>query len=76
VFLSDLSRGERARVQAIETDDRALKNRLSAFGVMRGEVVVLKSLSIGKQTMEIVVGSTTLALRLSEAKMIAVEPLG
>jgi len=39
---------------------------------MRGETLLVKGCSLGKQTMEIEVGSTLIALRADEAKKIEI----
>jgi len=70
--LIDLQKGNRAMIVKIDAD-KVLKDRLNAFGVMRGEELTVKGCSLGKQTMEIEVGSTLIALRADEAKRIEVE---
>ena len=70
--LIDLEKGNRATIVKIHAD-KALKDRLNAFGVMRGEELTVKGCSLGKQTIEIEVGSTLIALRADEAKRIEVE---
>jgi ferrous iron transport protein A len=72
--LNELHKGDRAEIIRIHAD-KALKDRLNSFGVMRGEELTVKGCSIGKQTMEIEVGSTLLALRAEEAEKIEVEKL-
>ena len=72
--LIDLEKGNRATIVKIHAD-KALKDRLNAFGVMRGEELTVKGCSLGKQTIEIEVGSTLIALRADEAKRIEVEVL-
>ena len=71
MVLSDLKKGDRAEIVKIHAD-KALKDRLTSFGVMRGETLWIKGCSLAKQTMEIEVGSTLLALRAQEAKKIEV----
>lgn len=71
MVLSDLRKGNRAEVIQIHAD-KALKDRLNSFGVMRGEMILVKGCSLGKQTMEIEVGSTLIALRADEANKIEV----
>jgi len=71
MFLSDLKKGDRAQIVQIHAD-KALKDRLTSFGVMRGETLWIKGCSLAKQTMEIEVGSTLIALRAQEAKKIEV----
>ena len=70
--LIDLEKGNRAVIVKIHAD-KALKDRLTSFGVMRGEELTVKGCSLGKQTMEIEVGSTLIAVRANEAKQIEVE---
>ena len=70
--LIDLEKGNQATIIKIDAD-KALKDRLNSFGVMRGEELTIKGCSLGKQTIEIEVGSTLIALRADEAKRIEVE---
>jgi len=72
--LHELRKGDKAEIIRIHAD-KALKDRLKSFGVMRGEELTVKGCSIGKQTMEIEVGSTLIALRAEEAEKIEVEKL-
>jgi len=71
MFLSDLKKGESAEIVKIHAD-KALRDRLTSFAVMRGERVTVKGCSLAKQTMEIEVGATLLAVRADEAKKIVV----
>jgi len=72
--LIDLEKGNKATIIRIHAD-KALKNRFNSFGIIRGEVLIVKGCSLGKQTMEIEVGSTLIAVRADEAKLIEVEPI-
>ena len=72
MYLIDLQKGNRATIVKIHAS-KTLKDRLHSFGVMRGEELIVKGCSLAKQTMEIEVGSTLIALRADEAKMIEVE---
>ena len=72
--LTDLTKGNKAKIIKIDAD-KALKDRLNSFGVMRGEELLVKGCSLGKQTMEIEVGSTLIALRRDEAEKIKVEKI-
>lgn len=74
MVLSELHKGDRAEIIKINAD-KALKDRLTSFGVMRGERLLIKGCSLAKQTMEIEVGSTLIALRADEASKIEVERL-
>ncbi len=72
--LTELTKGDRAEIIKIHAD-KALKDRLNSFGVMRGEELTVKGCSIAKQTMEIEVGSTLIAVRADEADKIEVEQI-
>ena len=72
--LTELTKGNRARIIKIHAQ-KALKDRLTSFGVMRGEELLVKGCSLAKQTMEIEVGSTLIALRKDEAEKIEVEKI-
>jgi len=74
MYLIDLKKGNKAEIIKI-TADKILRDRLNSFGVMPGEVLTVKGCSIAKQTMEIEVGSTLIALRADEAGKIEIEPL-
>jgi ferrous iron transport protein A len=72
--LNKLTKGDRAEIVRIHAD-KALKDRLNSFGVMRGEELLVKGCSLAKQTMEIEVGSTLIAVRADEAEKIEVEQI-
>jgi ferrous iron transport protein A len=72
--LTQLTKGERGEIIKVHAD-KPLKDRLNSFGVMRGETLLVKGCSIAKQTMEIEVGSTLIALRRDEAQKIEVKKL-
>lgn len=72
--LIELIKGDRAEIIKINAD-KALRDRFSSFGVMRGEEILVKGCSLAKQTMEIEVGSTLIALRADEADKIEIEKL-
>ena len=70
--LTELTKGDKAKIVKIHAE-KALKDRLSSFGVMRGEELTVKGCSLAKQTMEIQVGATLIAVRADEAEKIEVE---
>lgn len=74
MVLSDLRKGNRAEIVKVHAD-KALRDRLTSFGVMRGEELLIKGCSLARQTMEIEVGSTLIAVRADEAKKIEVEQI-
>ncbi len=71
MLLDKLRKGERGEIVKIHAD-KALRDRFSSFGLMRGEEVAVKACSMARQTMEIEVGATAIALRADEAKKIEV----
>lgn len=72
--LLELKEGNKATIIKIHAE-KALKDRLNSFGVMKGEEISIKGTTLAKQTMEVEVGSTLIALRADEAKRIEVEML-
>ena len=72
--LTELTKGNKAEIVKI-TADKALKDRLNSFGVMKGEELLIKGCSLAKQTIEIEVGSTLIALRKDEAEKIEVKQI-
>jgi ferrous iron transport protein A len=72
--LSELHKGDHALIVRIDAD-KPLKDRFASFGIMRGEEIVVKACSIARQTMEIEVGSTAIALRAEEAERIEVDKI-
>jgi ferrous iron transport protein A len=72
--LIDLKKDDKVIIIKIHAE-KALKDRLNSFGIMKGEELVVKGYSLGKQTVEIKVGSTYIALRANEAQKIEVEKI-
>ena len=72
--LTELKKGNRATIVKIDAP-KELKARLNSFGVMKNEELTVKGCSLAKQTMEIEIGSTLIALRANEAKLIEVEKI-
>lgn len=72
--LDELNKDDRALIVRIHAD-KALKERLHSFGIMRGEELVVRGCSLAKQTIEIEVGGTLIALRAEEAEKIEVEKI-
>lgn len=74
MVLTDIRKGDKAEIVKINAD-KALKDRLTSFGVMRGEILLVKGCSLARKTMEIEVGSTLIALRAEEAEKIEIEQI-
>jgi ferrous iron transport protein A len=74
MLLNELHKGDKAIIVRIDAD-KTLRDRFASFGMMRGEEITVKACSIAKQTIEIEVGATSIALRAEEAKRIGVEKI-
>ena len=72
VMLSEMNPGEQGIVSKIDAQGE-LKQRLFSLGLRKGSQIKMKASSIAKSTLEVEVGSTLLALRYEEAKMIQVK---
>ncbi len=70
--LSELQKGECGKIISIDTDS-ILKSRFSSFGITRNSLVYVIEQTISKNTIEIKINNTKIALRLSEANTIEVE---
>jgi ferrous iron transport protein A len=74
MILSELHKGDKALITKLNAD-KVLRDRFASFGIMPGEDVSIKECSLARQTIEIEVGSTIVALRKEEADKILVKPL-
>ena len=72
--LVELKKGNKAKIVKINADS-ALRDRLNSMGVMKGEQLIVRGCSLAKQTMEIEIEGTLIALRSDEAKKIEVEKI-
>jgi len=72
--LNELHKGDKAIIKQVDAK-KALRDRFASFGIMRGEEITVKACSLARQTMEIEVGSTIIAMRADEAKNIEVEKI-
>ena len=70
--LTELQINQRAIVKKIDCNDE-LKQRFYSFGVIKGAEIFIQNVSLAKNTVEIVVEDTSIALRSEEAKSIEVE---
>ncbi|MCB4747513.1 MAG: ferrous iron transport protein A [Sulfurovum sp.] len=70
--LNQLHKGDKAEIIKIHAN-KVLKDRLNSFGIIRGEELTVKGCSIGKQTMEIKIDNTLIALRAEEAEKIEIK---
>lgn len=72
--LSEIEKGGCAKIIKINCEP-ILKSRFSSFGITRGATVYIIEQTISRNTIEIRINSTSIALRLSEAKLIEVEQI-
>lgn len=72
--LDNLNKGDSATIKNINAP-QALKARLTSFGVNRGATIQIQEVTLAKNTIEISVNRTKIALRVSEAQNIEVEPV-
>ncbi len=72
--LSELKKGDRGVILQIDADSQ-LRNRLHSFGIIPGEELEVKGCSLARQTMEIEVDRTLIAIRKEEAQKIKVEAI-
>lgn len=70
--LVDLKKGNSATITAVNAG-KELKNRFYSFGLMKGETVSVEKLSLAKNTLEISINRTHIAIRSSEAEKIEVD---
>lgn len=71
--LDSLKKGMSAIIVNVEAE-RELKNRFNSFGVVKGATVFVEQKTFAKQTIEIRINHTRIALRASEAMKVVVEP--
>ncbi len=74
MLLSQLQKGDSAEIVSINAKP-TLRNRLNSLGIMRGEQLFVKGCSLAKQTMEIDIEHTSIALRRSEADKIEIKEI-
>lgn len=73
MVLSELHKDDTAEIIKLNAN-KALRDRFASFGILPGEAVTVKECSLAKQTIEIKVGTTVIALRKEEADKIEVAP--
>lgn len=70
--LDQLNKGESALILSINAP-QALKARLNSFGITKDATIYLQEVTLAKNTLEVRVNKTKVALRISEASQIEVE---
>ena len=72
MVLSELHKNDSAEIVRLNAD-KVLRDRFASFGILPGEHVTVRECSLARQTIEITVGPTTIALRKEEADKIVVQ---
>jgi len=72
--LSELEKGECAKIISIDSDP-VLKSRFNSFGITRNATIYIIEYTIAKNTIEVKVQNTKIALRVTEADLIKVEKI-
>ncbi len=72
MLLSKLQEGDYCKILSINADQH-LKSRFNSFGITKGAKINLLKTTFAKETIEIQVIRTKIALRISEASKIKVE---
>lgn len=70
--LDNLNKGENALILKVNAP-QALKARLNSFGITKDATVHIQEVTLAKNTIELCIGKTKVALRVSEASQIEVE---
>ncbi|QKF82869.1 iron transporter [Halarcobacter ebronensis] len=70
--LSELQKGMCGKIIAIDSEP-VLKSRFSSFGIVKGAIVSVLEQTLSKNTIEIKVQNTKIAIRISEAETIEIE---
>ncbi len=74
MLLSELKRGECGKIVAIESNPQ-LKSRFSSFGIVKGSTITIIEQTLSKNTIEIKIQNSKIAIRVSEAESIKVEKI-
>ncbi len=69
--LNLLQKGKSATITTINAE-KELKNRFNSFGVVKGATVHVEQYTLAKQTMEIRINKTRMALRVTEAEKVEI----
>lgn len=70
--LSELKKGECGEIVKVSAS-QVLKSRLNSFGIAKGAKIYVIEQTMSKNTIEIRLNSTKIALRTNEAKTIEIE---
>lgn len=74
MLLSDLKKGECAKIVSVESDS-ILKSRFNSFGIVKGSTISILEQTLSKNTIEVKIQNSKIAIRISEAQTIKVEKI-
>jgi len=72
MLLSELKKGECGKIVEINSDP-VLKSRFSSFGIVKGSIITVIEQTLSKNTIEIKIQNSKIAIRVSEAQTIKIE---
>lgn len=70
--LSELKKNESGKIISVNCEAE-LKARFSSFGITRGSIIHVIEHTIRKNTIEVQINTSKIALRLNEAQLIEIE---
>jgi ferrous iron transport protein A len=70
--LDKLNIGDKAEIKAVNCENE-LKNRFYSFGMVKGSIITVEEITLARNTMEIRIKNTKVAIRFSEAAKIEIE---
>jgi ferrous iron transport protein A len=70
--LDKLNIGDKAAIKAVNCD-KELKNRFYSFGMVKNSIITVEEITLARNTMEIRIKNTKVAIRFSEAAKIEIE---
>ncbi|RXJ99557.1 iron transporter [Arcobacter sp. CECT 8986] len=70
--LSELNKGDTGIILSLNCDS-SLKNRFYSFGITKNTEVYIEEVTLTKNTIEVKINNTKVAIRLSEAAKIEVK---
>ena len=70
--LDKLNVGNKAVIKAVNCENE-LKNRFYSFGMVKDSIITVEEITLARNTMEIRIKNTKVAIRFSEAAKIQIE---
>jgi ferrous iron transport protein A len=73
MLLSQLEKNDKAVLKNIINCNEEIRGRFFSFGIVRGAHISVEEVTLSKNTVEIMVEGTAIALRIDEANYLEVE---